>query len=261
MIDEYTIDLTHIYEDRAQINAFNKRLNDFVSADPYSEQLIKVDGNALTYKSESYIPDLLNRDKQTVAFILGNPAPESIAIKALFAYENSGKRYHRFWNVLELTGVLEFDRPASQVPPDEKMQKIFSNDFSSPLNVCIMPFYSFATPPGGKWGGVAGLKRLFGKAFPAISTLENERIHKLLDSTLGKDDTALIFQKDAYTTMQSQHEWPQYSYSDLLTQPIEAELALSDGVAHVKCLLPTRLLHSAQTKRVLQHLRGHPLEK
>lgn len=87
---------------------------------------------------------------------------------ALFAYENNGKRYHRFWNVLEQTGIIMFDRPANTIPPHDKMQKLYAGDFASPFNVFIFPFYSFATPPGGRWSGVAGVKRIFGKAYKTL---------------------------------------------------------------------------------------------
>lgn len=255
LIDSYSVDVGQLYSDRAAVDAFRGRLQDFLDSDPFSRQIVSLDGDALTYQSESYLPATTNPDKPTLVFLLGNPAPESIAIRALFAYENSGKRYHRFWNVLESTGVLRFDRPAAQIPPDEKMGRLFSGEFESAFNIWILPFYSFSTPPGGKWGGVAGVKRLFGRGFPAISDFENERVGKLIDTRLRADDTLLVFQRDAYTTLGDAREWPAYDYRSLLSAPMDAdwELATGDSI-HVKCVLPTRLLHSAQTKGVLSGL-------
>ena len=255
LIDTYALDLNRLYDDAPAIEAFRGRLHDFTQAAAFTDQIVSLEGDILTYQSESYLPATPEADKSTVVFMLGNPAPESIAIKALFAYENSGKRYHRFWNVLESTGVLKFDAPAAQVTPAEKMRKLFSGEYESPFNICVLPFYSFATPPGGKWGGVAGVKKLFGKGFSAIGAFENERVNQLLNARLKDDDTLLVFQRDAYTTMQVGQEWPTYDYRSMLTQPIETRLQLPGGAnIQVKCVLPTRLLHSTQTKNVLSSL-------
>lgn len=255
LIDAYRLSLSGLYN-KAGLRAFHNRLANFVKSDQYLPQVLSVDNDILWYDSESYIPSVIDPLKKNLVMILGNPAPESIIRGAMFAYENHGKRYHRFWRVLDVSGVLRFGQDPDILDPHAKMERLFNGDYVSPFNIFILPFYSFSTPPSGTWSGVAGVRRLFGRAFTAIEALENERMQKTFDEHLHTGDALLVFQKDAYTALsKSQNMLQPYDYQRLLRQPVISTFyTRADAAVDLICMLPTRLLHSRQTKYTLTNL-------
>ena len=174
----------------------------------------------------------------------------------MYAYEAGGKRYHRFWNVLQRTDILRFDADPATLDPHEKMARLFSGQYASPFNVYILPFYSLASPPGGPWNGVAGLQRLFAEAFPLVEQYDAARVLTIFNGHFHDGDTILTFQKDVYVALQqhAKHSHP-YDYKGLLTQPLISDLRTPSGASlAVGCLLPTRLMYSGQTGEALSRL-------
>jgi len=233
-----------------------RRAESFTQSDENLPKILSVQNGELAYLSESYLPPQPDPDKRSLAFVLGNPAPESIAVKAMYAYEASGKRHHRFWNVLQKTGILQFDAEPTTLDPHEKMARLFSNQYTSPFNIYIIPFYSLASPPGGPWNGVAGVRRLFAEAFPLVEQYDSARVLNIFNTHFHDGDSVLTFQKDAYVALQQHAEHAQpYDYRQLLTEPLISDLRTPRGaLLTVGCLLPTRLLYSAQTGGVLSRL-------
>lgn len=111
-----------------------------------------------------------------------------------------------------------------------------------------MPFFSVPSPPGGRWGGVAGLRRLFGKKFERILSAELVAVRGLIDASAKPGDCVLVFQKDTYTALR-QPDAPAYDVSLLRRAAIIGEYT-RDGVDLV-CIPPTRLLYSRVTQSVL----------
>lgn len=179
-----------------------------------------------------------------------------MAMGAMFAYENHGKRHHRFWRVLDGAGVLQFSTDPDKLDPHTKMARLYAGEYDSPFNIFIVPFYSFPTPPGGEWNGVAGIRRLFGPAFPAVAAQDNERMQKFLDTYIKDGDSILAFQKDAFVALSGSQPIPAiYNYRNLLERPAVSEFRTRSGSdANLICMLPTRLLHSRQTKAALSSL-------
>ena len=254
LIDRHHIALSKIY-DEAELSAFKLRLEEFIGSDPSLPQILSLEGDELVYDSESFVPPISDPTKKSVVLVLGNPAPESVAMQAMFAYENHGKRYHRFWRVLDETGILQFSENPDTIDPHEKMLRLYRGDYSSPFNVSIVPFYSLPTPPGGKWGGVAGLQRLFGNAFKRIEAYDLERVEQFFAARLEGGDTVVVFQKDAYLAILQSPEEQVYDYRRLLQEPTVSTINTSGGAElNLVCMLPTRLLHSHQTKDALKKL-------
>ncbi|HTE22586.1 MAG TPA: hypothetical protein VK674_06120 [Candidatus Limnocylindria bacterium] len=263
LIDECSLSLTELYSDDSSREAFIGRFERLSVADPTIAQIAKVEDDEFRYRSESYIPPTIDPDKKTLVMVLGNPAPESVAMDAMFAYESNGARYHRFWKVLDSVGVLQFPQGPDELEPHEKMEKLYNNDYLSPFNLHILPFYSFPTAPGGEWSGVAGVRRLFADAFPDMETRDSSRMLEFLDQRLHDGDFVLAFQKDAYNALsKSQAEPVPYNYRGLLAQPAVSTFQTPSGeTATLICMLPTRLLHSHQTKETLSRLAlGEALE-
>lgn len=256
LIDKCSFSWNELCSNETDKRAFLDRLQAFTGADPAAAEIIDVSDFGINYSSESYVPPATDANKANVVLILGNPAPESVAMGAMFAYENHGKRYHRFWRVLDGAGILRFPQDPDTLDPHAKMDKLYAGEYDSPFNIFIVPFYSFPTPPGGEWNGVAGIQRLFGSAFPVIATQDNERVQALFDAHLKDGDSILAFQKDAFIALSDSQEVPApYNYKDLLQQPaISAFRSRSGASANLICMLPTRLLHSRQTKGALSRL-------
>ncbi len=256
LIDKCSFSWSELYDNDADKQAFLKRLDTFIAADSAAANIIHVDSFGISYSSESYIPPAVNPDKANLVLVLGNPAPESVAMGAMFAYENHGKRHHRFWRVLDEAGLLRFRQSPDTLDPHAKMEKLYANEFDAPFNTFIVPFYSFPTPPGGEWNGVAGIRKLFGRAFPVIAAQDTERVQAFFDAYIHDGDSILAFQKDAFVALNDTQEAPvPYNYRNLLQQPAVSEFRTRNGAnANLVCMLPTRLLHSGQTKGVLSRI-------
>lgn len=250
LIDEYEIDINSLYQDSKK-QAFIKRLGDFIKSDSNLDSIMSLNDEVLSYSSESFIPRNIDPNKRNVMFILGNPAPESIALRSMFSFEANGKRYHRFWRVLHDTGVLEFDTHPNNLTPGEKMERLYKNDYNSPFNLLIVPFYSLPSAPGGDWGGVSGVKRLYSEAFRQVESMEKAKIKDITSRFLRHNDLLVTFQKDAFVNLSREKI---YNYKELLKAPFTSELDESDVSIKLMCLPPTRLLYSNVTKNALKNI-------
>ena len=227
------------------------RVQDFIASDSSLAKIASCADDSLTYESESFVPERFAPCKSNLFFVAGNPAPHSIAHHAMYAYEGSGLRQHRFWKVLHRTGALRFSTAdPDEHSPEEKMRRLFTGDFTSPFNVCIIPFFSLASPPGGSWSGVGGLQRVFGRAFPEVVRAERAAVTRLLGDLGKPGDTVVVMQKDAYMALKPPNAAP-YDAKGLRIAP------LSTTTAHgldLLCIPPTRLMYSRVTMAALASL-------
>lgn len=252
LIDECTLMLHSVFAREVDREAFEVRFVDFCAADRYLTQIVDLRPDSLRYKSESFIPLAPSSNRSNLFFIVGNPAPESVARGAMYAYEGAGTRQHRFWKVLHSTGVLRFSHLESDAySPEQKMQRLIAGNYESPFNVHIVPFFSLPSPPGGRWGGVAGLRRLLGLGFAQIVSAEHRVIRRLIETRARYGDLILVLQKDAYVTMKPESA-PAYDVLTLRTTPLNSHYGRS-GVK-LMCIPPTRLFYSQVTRTALLSL-------
>ncbi|MGH3831600.1 MAG: hypothetical protein ACRDRS_14335 [Pseudonocardiaceae bacterium] len=251
LIDRCELALGTLFACDFERQAFMARLCDFVTADDSLAGIVDVRGTVLSYVSESFVPPQLDLAKPSLFFVVGNPAPNSVALRAMYAHEGSGqKRQHRFWKVLHSTGVLRFSEHESDAyQPHEKMRRLYSGNYESPFNVHIIPFFSLPSPPGGIWGGVAGLRRLFGKKFQDVLSAELAAVRGLIDTITEPGDCLLVLQKDAYMALKHL-DAPAYDASLLSRAAIVSEY--TPGAVDLICLPPTRLLYSQVTQSALR---------
>lgn len=250
LIDTCELTLGRLFESDLEYEKFMIRLQDFIASDGSLSLIVNVHDHVLRYESESFVPPQLDPAKPNLFFVIGNPAPQSVALRAMYAHEGGGEgRQHRFWKVMHSTGVLRFsqDEP-DRYQPHEKMQRLYAGNYESPFNVHIVPFFSLPSPPGGQWGGVAGLRRLFGKKFQRILSAELTAVRDLIDASAKSGDCVLVLQKDAYTALR-QPNAPNYDISLLHKDAIVSEYR--QGGVELNCLPPTRLLYSRVTQSVL----------
>jgi hypothetical protein len=252
LIDMCSLAIDLAFPGEVDRQKFHERLDQFVAADKFTQHVIRLDGDTLRFESESLLPPKLVPEKPSLFFIVGNPAPESIARRAMYAFEGNGARQHRFWKVLHTTGVLRFsENDPDTHSPETKMNRLFGGQYWSPFNIHIVPFFSLPSPPGGPWSGVAGLRRLFGKKFPAIMHTELELLKGLLETRLRHGDSVLISQKDAYTAIKPDSA-PDYSSKAVRTAALESWHGGADVT--LACIPPTRLFYSTAIRSILTSL-------
>lgn len=250
LIDPCELATESLFTSAAERDAFKMRLREFIASDDALSQIVNVCGDTLDYESESFVPPRLDPAKPSLFLVVGNPAPKSIELRAMYAHEGVGaERQHRFWKVMHSTGVLRFSwRNPDAYQPREKMQRLYNEQYESPFNVHIAPFFSLASPPSGRWGGVAGLRRLFGKEFQRLVAAELASVRGLIDASLNAGDCVLVLQKDAYMALKPSQA-PAYDVSLLAGAAIVSEY--THGPVDLICLPPTRLLYSRVTQTVL----------
>ncbi|MGH4016981.1 MAG: hypothetical protein ACREX8_00125 [Gammaproteobacteria bacterium] len=249
LIDRCDLALWMLYAERVELQGFMARLQDFMASDDSLLYIVGARHDVLSYESESFIPPQPDPAKPNLFFVVGNPAPQSVVLRAMYAHEGGGEhRQHRFWKVLHTTGVLRFSQHGPDIhQPDEKMRRLYAGAYESPFNVHIVPFFSLPSPPGGPWSGVAGLRRLFGYQFQRVVAAELAAVRALIDGRVKAGDCVLILQKDAYMALK-QPDAPAYDGPLLRSAPISSNYA---SAVDLMCIPPTRLLYSRVTQSVL----------
>jgi hypothetical protein len=257
LIDRCSVSLNWLFGGERERAAFASRFRKFVECDESLEGIARLSGDVLRYESESFLPVTLDASKPSLFFVMGNPAPDSVARGAMYAYEGTSSRQHRFWKVLHTTGVLRFSEAMPDVySPQEKMDRLFAGEYESPFNVHVIPFFSLASPAGGAWSGVNGLRRLLGQGFARVTDAERAALGGLLQDRARKGDRILVFQKDAYLALKEPGA-PGYDGARLRGGAIEGRYG-STGIDLI-CLPPTRLFYSHVTSSVLEGLTHGPV--
>jgi hypothetical protein len=251
LIDQCSISLSNLCSGTEQTKLLG-RVHAFIASDSSLQKIASCTGDSLTYESESFVPNHFDPHKPSLFLVAGNPAPHSIAQRAMYAYEGSGTRQHRFWKVLHRSGVLRFSAADPDAhPPEEKMRRLFAGDFTSAFNIRIIPFFSLASPPGGPWSGVSGLQRVFGRSFPELVRAELAAVNDLLGELGKPGDTVVVMQKDAYMAMKSPGAAP-YDAEVLRVAPISTTTTVHG--LDLLCIPPTRLMYSRVTMATLASL-------
>lgn len=249
LIDRCDLALGALYAERAERQGFMTRLRDFMASDGSLPRIVEARRNVLSYESESFIPPQPDPAKPNVFFVVGNPAPRSVALRAMYAHEGGGQdRQHRFWKVMHTTGMLRFSQHDPDThQPDEKMRRLYAGDYESPFNVYIVPFFSLPSPSSGPWSGVAGLRRLFGQQFHDVVSAEFTAVREIIDAKAKPGDCVLILQRDAYMALK-QPDAPAYDGALLRSAPIVSHYGCAVDLV---CIPPTRLMYSQVTQSAL----------
>jgi hypothetical protein len=237
---------------RNQKENFEQRLSDFLSSDDCSNKIFERQGDLLVYQTECIIPK--KRDsRRPLLLLLGNPACHSVKKGMFFSYEGDG-REHRFWKSLDESKILSFsiEEKDLDLRNEVRKQKLFDLNYDSPFRIGLAVFFSMPSPSSGKWGGVAGLKRLFRKeAFKRMSAREKERIGKLITEFVAPDGIVVSFQKDAYLQIRSSDN-RNYSLKEAMAGKLE-DVCQCNCRIRLYCFAPTRLMQ--KNKILLNNLR------
>lgn len=218
-IQKVAVDIGKLYEVDPEKKLFHARFDQFLAKSKRDGKGVVwwKDGDVLTYLTESLIPEKTDSRQLPLLLLLGNPASHSVRSKMFFSYEGDlspedRARDHRFWRALEETGILKFREKASMsnnldVPSrsESRKRELYDLIYSSSFRIGLATFFSMPTDASDKeWGGVQGLRRLFGaEAIRRIAEGEIERLGRIGVDFLSKKGSIFAFQKDAYSGIRS----------------------------------------------------------
>ncbi len=212
---KFQLDLRELFPSADERRDFHNRFEDFFKSDPSNRKVIDLQGDLLSYCSEVFVSDRID-SRPPLLLLLGNPACHSVAEGVCFAYEK-GDHEHRFWRLLDDTGILTF----LDLPPissdlkkniETRRNSLLELNYRSPFRIGIAVFYSLPSPASDReWQGVSGVKKLLGaNAFQKITLQEEVRISQLISRFIGSRGGIITFQKDAYEGVRSQ-DTPAYN--------------------------------------------------
>jgi hypothetical protein len=176
-----------------------------------------------------------------------------------FAFEQPNCREHRFWLGLRDSGWLAFAEEATGSDASDRNESrraaLLDGAYESPFRIGIEMFFSFPSPTTHpKWGGVAGLRKLFGgEALAVIARTERLRLARTIADFNKGEGAVVAFQKDAYEGLSGPEAAP---YSRLAAS--KGELSGRTAAGEPICLFgapPTRFARSAAFGAVLGRLR------
>jgi hypothetical protein len=194
---------------------FNDKWNRFIQ-DDCNKDIYRLQGGTLSYDSEQLIPTKIN-DKPALLLVMGNPAGQSVKRGMFFAADRDGQELSFWKHILSRSGLLPlFDHhhlPARVLNQSRKKQ-LWNLDYDTPFRIGLTVFISMPSAAGGKWGCVAGIRRLLGAdAFKLIEREEAERVVKCARRFVRNNGAVVTFQKNAWDNLRSP-ENPPYKIGD-----------------------------------------------
>ena len=207
------LDLLKLYPDHNKLGEAQDRFRRFMKSDDDLKDIYRLDGNRLFYDSEQLIPEKTN-GKPSLLMVFGNPAPLSIKQGMFFGYEGDRKE-HRFWkHILKgagINGLIFEDGVSVEERNEQRRTRVFDLKYKAQVRLGFCVYISMPSPASHeKWGGVAGIHRLFGKnAMAVISKYETERVLKIAKRFLSDGGKAAAFQKNAWEGLRAEKD-PQY---------------------------------------------------
>jgi hypothetical protein len=152
---------------------------------------------------------------------------------------------NRFWkHLLPRAGIVDlaFDETLSTTERNElRMKSMRALDYHSAFRIGLCVYISMPSSAGGRWSGVAGIRRLLGA--PAMEKLENferDRILKVAKSFLSARGIVVTFQRNAWEGLRSEKK-PIYSIELARKGKLIGTLRGMDNVP-LYGVPPTRLL-------------------
>lgn len=238
-----TIDLAELYRDPQKIRAFKSRWKAFRNSDPSLPHIARLRGNTLIYASEQLIPARTDR-RPPLLLVLGNPAAHSVRSGMFFAFE-AGHREHRFWkSILKPAGILDlpFENQRSvEALNRSRRQRITELTYEGPFRIGLCVALTLPSAPGGPWGGVSGVHRLFGAgALRRIEQTERRRVVECAETFVGEAGAVVAFQKNAWENLRAD-ENPPYALATVKNGCLRGRLRDNPKVA-LYCVAPTRLV-------------------
>jgi len=234
------VNLGKLYSSDGEIQAFMERFKRFKQAiNDDDREIYTLNNHILQYRTECLIPKQID-NRRPLLLLLGNPAPHSVREGMFFSYQhqvNDNISEHRFWRSLNNAGILSFNTPFDNY---QERKREFLHDQQSKYLIGLSVFYTMPSPPShNKWGGVSGLKKLFGAtAFREITCQEKYRTEKIIQKFCGNNGVVIVFQKDAYLAIRDVQS-PDYNIGMAREGRLIGQCIYNTGVK-LFCAPPTR---------------------
>jgi hypothetical protein len=247
------INLDELFETHHERKNFDAKWKDFIASTHYNQKVYSKKGNLLKYKSEQLIP--AKKDKRPpLLLVFGNPATHSIVNEMFFSFEGD-KKEHRFWKyILKPAGILDlpFDSNQSVTRLNKhRKEALFNLKYDSPFRIGLCVFITIPSAPGGKWGGISGIKKLIGaKAMRRLEVEESYRVIECAKKFLDPNGIAVVFQKNAWNALCSSTD-PEYKLALAKNGKLKGRLKEMTNVPLLG-VPPTRL--SGPCSKILRQL-------
>ncbi len=253
IIQTVEIDLSEIGI-KSEINKYKKHI------DKKYRNIFKYNvDKKLIYKTEALIPKV-NKKRINLLLVLGNPAVHSVAERMPFSHEKTRckekLREHRFWRTLRDFEVLKFNKNLEKPNlkniveiNDYKRDCLLKGNYNSDFNIFLLSYFSFPTPASGKYSGVAGIEKIFGKClFKEVKEFEFQRFKEIVLN--NKIKNIICFQKDAINEIK-QDKYKQIG--NILNNPdYEIYNVLKNITLYTA--LPTRFILTNKGKSILKNI-------
>jgi len=241
-----TLNLNLLFPTCRQLDEFDRKWNKFKKSHPQRDRVIfQRKGKHLIYFSEQLIPAKKDsRRRKPLLLLLGNPASHSVKAGMFFASEGKERKEqgHRFWKQILRPALIP--RLPLNEDNDKRRTRLLSADYESDYRIGLAVFLSFPSPASGKWSGVAGVRKLFGKeALDKIITVETERISKCAKEFLSPHGAVVCFNKLAWDELRSPGDKP-YSLERAKRYKLSGNLKGGKSFP-LFCVPPTRLAGQA----------------
>ena len=255
------IRLDRLFLDQKSRERFDYKWKKFIE-DSCNSDIYRIKGDTLSYDSEQLIPTKTNA-KPSLLLVLGNPASESVKRGMFFATDKHGKELTFWEHIIEKSGLLPplhvKDLPAGELNKSRKSQ-LWNIEYDNPFRIGLSVFISMPSAAGGKWSGVAGIKKLLGTAaFRMIEKEETERIIKCARKFVQNDGAVIIFQKNAWENLRSEND-PVYTIDRARNGNLIGHLKENVGI-RLNGVPPTRLVGpcSKALKQIGDEIIGHKI--
>ena len=236
------IDLDRLLPTEAERRRFHDHWEAFLSSDKHHPMIFNLQGRKLTYESEQLIPSKTDK-RPPLLLVFGNPAGHSVHEGMFFAFEGNRKE-HRFWkDILKPAGLFQppkIDRIPAAGVNGLRRQQLLELSYKGPYRIGLCVFISIPSAPGGKWGGIAGVQKLFGaKALRRLESEEARRIHDCANRFIGRSGKVVVFQKNAWNGLRSPVD-PEYRIDLAKSGSLRGRLKHAPGI-EILGVPPTRL--------------------
>ena len=204
-----SISLAELFPTANEKKRFKAKWKDFIKSDPDNKAIYNLNDDYLSYKSEQLVPS--KKDKRPpLLLVLGNPATHSVNSGMFFSFEGDGKE-HRFWKrILKPSGILDLSFDTKQSVGELNKQRrasLLNLEYDSPFRIGLCVFVSMPSAPGGKWGGIAGVKKLIGiRALRRLEKAETERVLECAKKFVNPKGAVVTFQRNAWNALCSEDD-------------------------------------------------------
>jgi len=207
------INLLELFPAEVERQKFDSKYESFFKSNADNLDIYKLNHDSLFYTTEQLIPAKTD-ERPPLLLIFGNPSTHSIKSGMFFSPKKDGKE-NRFWkHVLQRAGVLDLVFPDGLYTKDRtklRLERMLALHYDSPFRIGLCVYWSMPSSAGGRWSGVAGIRKLIGKrAMERLERFERERIMEIIIRFLKSGGAVVTFQKDAWNGLRSFYD-PQYS--------------------------------------------------